>query len=170
MSDRTSWCILVSLLEKRKLKMLCKITKRKLEKYGRKSGVLKFPHHESCWSLWLFFQKISKASVIKGSRAGEPQPGSYTERHVLYNGEVIPQFVSTDVNSRVLTYQHRKAMLAGYTCRNFICTVIEVRGEWIVDIAPHYYDLVNFPQCEAKRVLETLYKKREKDKEESKDE
>ncbi|PWA42878.1 AAA+ ATPase domain-containing protein [Artemisia annua] len=38
----------------------------------------------------------------------------------------------------------------------------------IVDIAPHNYDLENFPQCEAKRVLEKLYKKREKDKDESK--
>lgn len=38
----------------------------------------------------------------------------------------------------------------------------------LVDIAPHYYDLVNFPQCEAKRVLEKLYKKRERDREETK--
>jgi pre-mRNA-splicing factor ATP-dependent RNA helicase DHX15/PRP43 len=38
----------------------------------------------------------------------------------------------------------------------------------LIDVAPHYYDLTNFPQCEAKRVLERLYKKREKDREESK--
>lgn len=38
----------------------------------------------------------------------------------------------------------------------------------LVDVAPHYYDLTNFPNCEAKRVLERLYKKREKEKEESK--
>lgn len=37
----------------------------------------------------------------------------------------------------------------------------------LVDIAPHYYDLANFPQCEAKRVLEKLYKKRE-DRDENK--
>ncbi|KAK9747585.1 hypothetical protein RND81_02G001800 [Saponaria officinalis] len=53
------------------------------------------------------------------------------------------------------------------TSRNFIRTVTDIRGEWLVDIAPHYYDLTNFPNCEAKRVLEKLYKKREKDKEES---
>ncbi|KAJ1393375.1 P-loop containing nucleoside triphosphate hydrolase [Sesbania bispinosa] len=52
------------------------------------------------------------------------------------------------------------------TSRNFIRTVTDIRGEWLVDIAPHYYDLSNFPQCEAKRVLERLYKKREKEKEE----
>lgn len=35
----------------------------------------------------------------------------------------------------------------------------------LIDIAPHYYDLSNFPQCEAKRVLEKLYRKREKERE-----
>ncbi|KAH7862584.1 hypothetical protein Vadar_006801 [Vaccinium darrowii] len=54
------------------------------------------------------------------------------------------------------------------TSRNFIRTVTDVRGEWIIDIAPHYFDLENFPQCEARRVLEKLYKKREKEREESK--
>lgn len=38
----------------------------------------------------------------------------------------------------------------------------------LVDIASHYYDLENFPQCEAKRVLEKLYKKREKEKDQKK--
>ncbi|KAF2309720.1 hypothetical protein GH714_004780 [Hevea brasiliensis] len=38
----------------------------------------------------------------------------------------------------------------------------------LVDIAPHYYDLDNFPNCEAKRVLEKLYRKREREKEKSK--
>ncbi|KAK7379066.1 hypothetical protein VNO80_04519 [Phaseolus coccineus] len=53
------------------------------------------------------------------------------------------------------------------TSRNFIRTVTDIRGEWLVDIAPHYYDLSNFPQCEAKRVLEKLYKNREKEKEQT---
>lgn len=38
----------------------------------------------------------------------------------------------------------------------------------LVDIAPHYYDLTNFPQCEAKHVLDRLYKKRERDREQNK--
>ncbi|KAI4372026.1 hypothetical protein MLD38_010313 [Melastoma candidum] len=54
------------------------------------------------------------------------------------------------------------------TSRNFIRTVTDVRGDWLVDVAPHYYDLGNFPQCEAKRVLEKLYKKKEREREESK--
>ncbi|GLT43098.1 hypothetical protein SLA2020_170700 [Shorea laevis] len=48
------------------------------------------------------------------------------------------------------------------TSRNFIRTVTDIRGEWLVDIAPHYYDLTNFPNCEARRVLEKVYKKKGK--------
>ncbi|KAM7502545.1 hypothetical protein LguiB_001449 [Lonicera macranthoides] len=97
---------------------------------------------------------------------------------------------STDFNSREYYLNIRKAMLAGYfmqvvhlhpsncldhkpewviyneyvlTSRNFIRTVTDVRGEWLIDIAPHYYDLANFPNCEAKRALEKLYKKRERE-------
>ncbi|KAK1354362.1 RNA helicase [Heracleum sosnowskyi] len=43
-----------------------------------------------------------------------------------------------------------------FTTKNFIRTVTDVRGEWLVDIAPHYYDVVNLPQCEARRVLVKL--------------
>lgn len=50
------------------------------------------------------------------------------------------------------------------TTRNYIRTVSEVKGEWLVDVAPHYYDLTNFPVGEARRSLERLYNKREKDR------
>ena len=42
------------------------------------------------------------------------------------------------------------------TAKNYIrtCTVIE--GEWLFDVAPAYFDLTNFPQCEARRVLERI--------------
>lgn len=47
------------------------------------------------------------------------------------------------------------------TSKNFIRILTDVKGEWLVDIAAHYYDLSNFPQCEAKRVLERLYQKKQ---------
>jgi len=39
------------------------------------------------------------------------------------------------------------------TTRNFIRTVTEISPEWLLDIAPVYYDLNHFPPCEAKNVL-----------------
>jgi pre-mRNA-splicing factor ATP-dependent RNA helicase DHX15/PRP43 len=54
------------------------------------------------------------------------------------------------------------------TTRNYIRTVTDIKGEWLVDVAPHYYDLTNFPAGETRRSLERLYNKREKDKDQNK--
>ena len=52
------------------------------------------------------------------------------------------------------------------TSRNYVRTLTDVRGEWLVDLAPHYFDLGNFPPGEARVALErlTLSKKRREDK------
>jgi pre-mRNA-splicing factor ATP-dependent RNA helicase DHX15/PRP43 len=42
------------------------------------------------------------------------------------------------------------------TTKNYIRTVTEVKPEWLVELAPLYYDMSNFPQCEAKRILERI--------------
>lgn len=46
------------------------------------------------------------------------------------------------------------------TNKNFLRTCTSVRGEWLVDIAPHYFDLENFPQGETRRELERLFARR----------
>ena len=48
------------------------------------------------------------------------------------------------------------------TTKHYIRTVIDIEGDWLVDIAPHYFDLSNFPLCDARRSLERLYMKRER--------
>lgn len=50
------------------------------------------------------------------------------------------------------------------TSRNYIRTVTDVKGEWLIDIAPHYYDLSNFPPGETRRDLERLYTKHQLDR------
>jgi len=47
------------------------------------------------------------------------------------------------------------------TTRNYIRTVTDIKGEWLVELARHYFDLENFPAGETKRALERLYAKRE---------
>lgn len=42
------------------------------------------------------------------------------------------------------------------TKQRYIRTVMEVKPEWLLAIAPDYYDLENFPECEAKNKLEHL--------------
>ena len=39
------------------------------------------------------------------------------------------------------------------TTKNFIRTVTEVKIDWLLELAPAYYDMSNFPECEAKRIL-----------------
>ena len=46
------------------------------------------------------------------------------------------------------------------TTKHYIRTVIDIDGPWLIDIAPHYFDLSNFPVCAARRSLERLYMKR----------
>lgn len=46
------------------------------------------------------------------------------------------------------------------TSKNFIRTVSEVKGEWLLDISPEYYDMERFPNCEGKRVLERIIARR----------
>ncbi|KAG2442561.1 hypothetical protein HXX76_002647 [Chlamydomonas incerta] len=50
------------------------------------------------------------------------------------------------------------------TTKNYIRTCLDIKGEWLIDVAPHYFDLSNFPAGECKRALERLYAKKEKDK------
>lgn len=48
------------------------------------------------------------------------------------------------------------------TSKNYIRTVTGVQAEWLVEIAPHYFDLENFPDCEAKHDLEAVYRRKDK--------
>lgn len=47
------------------------------------------------------------------------------------------------------------------TTKNYIRTVTDIKPEWLIKIAPNYYDMSNFPQCEARRQLEILIAKME---------
>jgi len=42
------------------------------------------------------------------------------------------------------------------TSKNFVRTVTQVRGEWLVDESPKYYDMKSFPKSEAKSQLERI--------------
>jgi len=50
------------------------------------------------------------------------------------------------------------------TSRHYVRTCIDIEGDWLVDIAQHYYEMSNFPICAARRSLERIYMKRSKGK------
>ncbi|XP_033106821.1 putative pre-mRNA-splicing factor ATP-dependent RNA helicase PRP1 [Anneissia japonica] len=45
------------------------------------------------------------------------------------------------------------------TTKNYIRTVTDIKPDWLIRNAAQYYNMENFPQCEAKRVLERLIAK-----------
>jgi pre-mRNA-splicing factor ATP-dependent RNA helicase DHX15/PRP43 len=45
------------------------------------------------------------------------------------------------------------------TTKNYIRTVVIVKPEWLLEVAPQYYDMRNFPDCSAKQVLSRLVRK-----------
>uniref|UniRef100_A0A915KJB3 RNA helicase n=2 Tax=Romanomermis culicivorax TaxID=13658 RepID=A0A915KJB3_ROMCU len=50
------------------------------------------------------------------------------------------------------------------TTKNYIRVVTDVKPEWLLKIAPQYYDMSNFPECEAKRQLQQLVNRMESKK------
>jgi len=48
------------------------------------------------------------------------------------------------------------------TTKNYIRTNSDIKPEWLVKMAPQYYDMNNFPMCEAKRKLERIISKLQK--------
>jgi pre-mRNA-splicing factor ATP-dependent RNA helicase DHX15/PRP43 len=69
---------------------------------------------------------------------------------VIYN-----EFVLTTKNY-IRTVTDVKRKLIAVCCFNSITFSFYFTAEWLLKIAPQYYDLNNFPQCEAKRQLELL--------------
>ncbi|KAI8351140.1 P-loop containing nucleoside triphosphate hydrolase protein [Blakeslea trispora] len=55
------------------------------------------------------------------------------------------------------------------TTRNYIRTCIEVKADWLLETAPTYYDLSNFPNCHGKRQLQAIANKKYRTDEEKKD-
>lgn len=54
------------------------------------------------------------------------------------------------------------------TTRNYIRTCIEVRAEWLLELAPSYYDLSNFPNCHGKRQLQAIAQRKSRNDDEKK--
>ncbi|XP_027041889.1 putative pre-mRNA-splicing factor ATP-dependent RNA helicase PRP1 [Pocillopora damicornis] len=50
------------------------------------------------------------------------------------------------------------------TTKNYIRTCTDIKADWLVKIAPQYYDMRNFPMCEAKRVLERIIERLQKNR------
>lgn len=67
---------------------------------------------------------------------------------------VHPSSVLTDVKPDWVVFEE-----FALTTKNYVRTVTSTRVDWLVNLAPHYFDLENFPECEAKAELELAYRR-----------
>ncbi|KAK3242293.1 hypothetical protein CYMTET_48013 [Cymbomonas tetramitiformis] len=110
-----------------------------------------------------FNSKDYYVNIRKALTAGFFMQVAHLERTGHYltvkDNQMVYQHPSTGLDHKPEWVLYNEFVL---TSKNYIRILSDVKGEWLVDIAPHYYDLSNFPQCEARRVLERLYMKKER--------
>ena len=78
--------------------------------------------------------------------------GSYL---TVKDNQVVALHPSTVLDSKPPWVCYEEFVL---TSRNFVRTCTAVECRWLCEIAPHYYDLQNFPKGEAKVALERCYR------------
>lgn len=85
---------------------------------------------------------------------------AYLQRSGVYmtikDNQTVALHPSTDVRGKPQWVIYEEFVL---TSKNYIRTVTTTNVDWLVSTAPHYYDLSNFPECEAKQEIESAYRR-----------
>ena len=96
--------------------------------------------------------------IRKALTAGMFMQTAYRQRNGEYltvkDNQAVSIHPSSVINSRPEWVLYEEFAL---TTKNYIRTVTVTNVDWLVEIAPHYFDLENFPECEAKGELEQAY-------------
>jgi len=101
-----------------------------------------------------FSSELYSINIRKAILAGFFMRVGHLERNGNYltikDNQVVGLHPSTGLDTKPEWVVYDEFVL---TSRNFIRTVSEISPEWLLEIAPQYYDLKNFPPCEAKNAL-----------------
>jgi pre-mRNA-splicing factor ATP-dependent RNA helicase DHX15/PRP43 len=101
---------------------------------------------------------FSSVDIRKALTAGMFMQVAYRQRSGEYltvkDNQHVSIHPSSVVNSRPEWVIFEEFAL---TTKNYIRTVTVTSVDWLVELAPHYFDLENFPKCEAKVELEKAY-------------
>lgn len=101
---------------------------------------------------------FASSDIRKALSAGMFMQVAYRQRSGEYltvkDNQVVGIHPGSVVNSRPEWVLFEEFAL---TTKNFIRTVTSTNVDWLVELAPHYFDLENFPKCEAKGELEKAY-------------
>jgi pre-mRNA-splicing factor ATP-dependent RNA helicase DHX15/PRP43 len=101
---------------------------------------------------------FSSSDIRKTLTAGMFMQVAYRQRSGEYltvkDNQLVAVHPGSVVNSRPEWVIFEEFAL---TTKNYIRTVTVTNVDWLVELAPHYFDLENFPKCEAKVELEQAY-------------
>jgi pre-mRNA-splicing factor ATP-dependent RNA helicase DHX15/PRP43 len=104
-----------------------------------------------------FTDKLYYLNIRKSILSGYFMQVAHLERHGSYltvkDNQVVSLHPSTCLDHKPEWVVYNEFVL---TTKNFIRICTSINGDWLNHIAPHYYDLTNFPQCEARRALERM--------------
>ena len=96
--------------------------------------------------------------IRKALTAGMFMQSAYKQRTGEYltakDNQAVSIHPSSVINTRPEWVIYEEFAL---TTKSYIRTVTVTSVDWLVEIAPHYFDLENFPECEAKGELEQAY-------------
>ncbi|KAL3698708.1 hypothetical protein R1sor_012784 [Riccia sorocarpa] len=108
-----------------------------------------------------YYPDIRKA-IVTGyfmQVAHREQSGRYL---TVKDNQMVHLHPSTCLDHKPQWVLYGELVLGSTECSS-IRMVTDVKEEWLIDIASHYYDMSNFPQCEARRALVRAYQKRERE-------
>lgn len=110
-----------------------------------------------------FTSKDYYTNIRKSIAAGFFMQAAHLERSGTYLTVKDNQVVQLHPSS---VYDSQKPEWVVYnefvlTSKNYIRTVTTVRLEWLLDVSPQYFDMSNFPECEAKRIITRLIQTRQ---------
>ena len=101
---------------------------------------------------------FASADIRKALTAGMFMQVAYRQKSGEYltvkDNQLVHIHPSSVINSRPEWALFEEFAL---TTKNYIRTVTVTNVDWLVELAPHYFDLENFPKCEAKGELESAY-------------
>jgi pre-mRNA-splicing factor ATP-dependent RNA helicase DHX15/PRP43 len=101
---------------------------------------------------------FSASDIRKALTAGMFMQVAYRQRSGEYltvkDNQLVYIHPGSVINSRPQWVIFEEFAL---TTKNYIRTVTTTNVDWLVELAPHYFDLETFPKCEAKGELETAY-------------
>lgn len=144
------WCY-DNFLNSRSLKAATNV-RNQLERIMQRTGLSLV---STAWEHKDYYNNIRKALLH----------GFFTQvGHLQRNGHYLTVKDNQVVGIHPSTVLDQKPMFVLYnefvlTSKNYIRTCTTVRGEWLVEIAPQYFDMDNFPDGSTKRELERMHSK-----------